>query len=261
MRRVSAANSGSARLNWNSGVPLRGGLGSAGPSSPKSLRRRSSDLFSISIPIESHRATGRNTPGLGSESAPVLPHSGWRSRHRRRSPAPSPQRDAVESSSFLFGEVLGNRPRLLRVRQSQPGQGRPRRRPATGMRSEGRVRGSPVRSSGLRGTGSGGAVTDSAVRTWTCPNDRSNFAFPDDTEVVTINIRGRFRSGQMADPDAALNILRQIIQDFAAFVAGGGTISEADTRANLIDKLLTQVCEWPERAITREETVASGRID
>jgi hypothetical protein len=65
----------------------------------------------------------------------------------------------------------------------------------------------------------------------------------------------------MADPDLALEALRDIIQQFAVFLASNGAVSEADTRANLIDKVLTQVCAWPEAAIKREEHVDRGYID
>ena len=70
------------------------------------------------------------------------------------------------------------------------------------------------------------------------------------------------RAGQfMTNPDSALSLLKQIIQEFAPFVAERGSVSEADTRVKLIDKILLQVCGWPENAIAREEHVDSGRID
>jgi predicted type IV restriction endonuclease len=65
----------------------------------------------------------------------------------------------------------------------------------------------------------------------------------------------------VASPDLALDALRKIAQDFATFLAGKGSVSEADTRANLIDKVLIQVLGWPESAVTREEHVDRGRID
>jgi|CZKX01.1.fsa_nt_gi hypothetical protein len=65
----------------------------------------------------------------------------------------------------------------------------------------------------------------------------------------------------MADPDLALEALRDIIQQFAVFLSSNGAVSEADTRANLIDKILIQVCAWPEAAIKREEHVDRGYID
>jgi hypothetical protein len=65
----------------------------------------------------------------------------------------------------------------------------------------------------------------------------------------------------MADPDLAFETLKTITDEFAAFLVGKGSISEADTRANLIDKVLVQVLGWPEAAITREEHVHVGYID
>ena len=65
----------------------------------------------------------------------------------------------------------------------------------------------------------------------------------------------------MNDPDDSLEVLRHTIQEFKTFVEGRGTVSEADTRSKLIDKVLVEVCGWPELAITREEHVESGYID
>ena len=65
----------------------------------------------------------------------------------------------------------------------------------------------------------------------------------------------------MAEPDSALTALKQIIQEFAAFVTDRNSVSEADTRVKLIDRVLVQVLGWPEEAITREEHVVSGFID
>ena len=65
----------------------------------------------------------------------------------------------------------------------------------------------------------------------------------------------------MADPDAALEALRAIAQEFASFIEGKGSVSEADTRVKLIDRVLVQVLEWPEAAITRESHVDRGYID
>ena len=65
----------------------------------------------------------------------------------------------------------------------------------------------------------------------------------------------------MGDPDSALQRLKQIEQEFAAFCAARGTVSEADTRAKLIDEILTEVCLWPEAKIAREERGDSGLID
>jgi predicted type IV restriction endonuclease len=63
------------------------------------------------------------------------------------------------------------------------------------------------------------------------------------------------------DPDTALQALGTIKQKFRSFLEEKGRSSEADTRVKLIDRILTDVCGWPESAINREEHVESGFID
>jgi len=65
----------------------------------------------------------------------------------------------------------------------------------------------------------------------------------------------------MVDPDAALSALQGIMAEFAHFLGTQGAASEADTRVKLIDRILTQICAWPEAALKREEHVESGFID
>jgi hypothetical protein len=65
----------------------------------------------------------------------------------------------------------------------------------------------------------------------------------------------------MDHPDVARARLRKIIDDFKVFCDGKGAISEADTRAKVITRVLTQVCLWPETEIIREETTDAGRLD
>lgn len=65
----------------------------------------------------------------------------------------------------------------------------------------------------------------------------------------------------MNEPDTALDNLRSIIRDFDAFVRFKGSVGEADTRVKLIDRILVEVCGWPEESITREKHVESGYID
>jgi hypothetical protein len=62
-------------------------------------------------------------------------------------------------------------------------------------------------------------------------------------------------------PDIALSALKTAIREFSEFVAAKGKASEADTRAKLVDKILIEVCGWPEHAIAREEKVHSGFTD
>jgi hypothetical protein len=66
----------------------------------------------------------------------------------------------------------------------------------------------------------------------------------------------------MNDPDEALTKLKQIGEEFAAFCKHAGEVSEADTRAKVIDQILTQVLGWPEAHLTREVHVREvGYID
>ena len=57
--------------------------------------------------------------------------------------------------------------------------------------------------------------------------------------------------------DQALANLTRIAQEFNVFCSLHGKVTEADTRANIIDKVLVDVCCWPERLIQREKYVAS----
>ncbi len=63
------------------------------------------------------------------------------------------------------------------------------------------------------------------------------------------------------DPDASLQLLKQIKTEFAAIVSARGDLNEADTRANLIDRILTQICGWPDADIQREVYTDRGYMD
>ena len=65
----------------------------------------------------------------------------------------------------------------------------------------------------------------------------------------------------MANPDIGREHLRQIIDEFKEFCAERGAVSEADTRAKVITRVLTQVCGWPENEIDRESVIDVGRMD
>jgi len=65
----------------------------------------------------------------------------------------------------------------------------------------------------------------------------------------------------MAGPDDALDKLRGIIDEFADFCTTKGRVSEADTRVKLVDRVLKEVCCWPEPAISREDRVEAGYMD
>jgi hypothetical protein len=61
--------------------------------------------------------------------------------------------------------------------------------------------------------------------------------------------------------DDAISALRNIQSEFAAFCAAHGQVSESDTRVKLIDRVLKDVCGWPESSITREEHTNRGYLD
>lgn len=65
----------------------------------------------------------------------------------------------------------------------------------------------------------------------------------------------------MADPDTGRKNLRGIIDEFKTFCDGRGTVSEADTRAKVITKVLRDVLFWPENEIDREPVSDIGRLD
>jgi hypothetical protein len=65
----------------------------------------------------------------------------------------------------------------------------------------------------------------------------------------------------LGNPDTAIAQIRIIAAEFSEFCSGRGSISEADTRVKLIDRVLTEVCLWPEGAIAREENATIGFID
>jgi hypothetical protein len=65
----------------------------------------------------------------------------------------------------------------------------------------------------------------------------------------------------MYDPDDALEKLRGIYEEFNEFCEKRGAVSEADTRAKVIDRILKEICFWPESEISREDKVHRGFID
>jgi len=65
----------------------------------------------------------------------------------------------------------------------------------------------------------------------------------------------------MLNPDTAIENLRKIKIDFKEFCRIHGKVTEADTRANIIDRILTQVCGWPSEAIKREPPTERGYMD
>jgi predicted type IV restriction endonuclease len=65
----------------------------------------------------------------------------------------------------------------------------------------------------------------------------------------------------MLKADVARDALLSIREDFKAFCEQHGQVTEADTRAQVIDRILTEVCGWPEGQIVREPHVDRGFMD
>lgn len=65
----------------------------------------------------------------------------------------------------------------------------------------------------------------------------------------------------MIDPDIALKILGEIYTDFGDFCKNRGQVTESDTRAKIIDRIIKEVLGWPESSIEREPPVHHGYID
>src|SRR5262245_2421601 len=61
--------------------------------------------------------------------------------------------------------------------------------------------------------------------------------------------------------DVALERLKNIEREFSDFIVAKGKASEADTRVKMIDRVLKEVCSWPEAEISREDHVQSGFTD
>lgn len=53
-------------------------------------------------------------------------------------------------------------------------------------------------------------------------------------------------------PDA-LERFRKVFKDFSSVSVDAGRITEADTRANILDRLIHEVLEWPRGSVSREK--------
>src|SRR5947207_3337039 len=62
-------------------------------------------------------------------------------------------------------------------------------------------------------------------------------------------------------PDEALAAFSVIYRDFGKFAQQRGRISEADTRANIIDRVIHDVLGWPRDAVRREVYSKAGYLD
>lgn len=65
----------------------------------------------------------------------------------------------------------------------------------------------------------------------------------------------------MTDADSGLDIISDISSSMGAFKSERGSVSEADTRAKIIDRVLKEVLQWPEECLSREDHVESGFTD
>ncbi|MDQ7839245.1 MAG: hypothetical protein RDU59_12225 [Thermodesulfobacteriota bacterium] len=65
----------------------------------------------------------------------------------------------------------------------------------------------------------------------------------------------------MIHPDDALAKLKGIREEFQEFCQLKGNVSEADTRAKIVDSILTECLGWPELSIQRERRVHEGYMD
>lgn len=63
------------------------------------------------------------------------------------------------------------------------------------------------------------------------------------------------------DADSGPEIFSEISSRTGAFKAERGRVSEADTRVKVVDRILTDVLQWPEDCLIREDHVESGFID
>jgi len=61
--------------------------------------------------------------------------------------------------------------------------------------------------------------------------------------------------------DEGIKRLEAITEEFNSFVSARGKASEADTRVKFIDRILKEVCRWPEADLSREDKVESGYTD
>jgi hypothetical protein len=65
----------------------------------------------------------------------------------------------------------------------------------------------------------------------------------------------------MIDPDQGLSVLSEIYTTFGDFCQKRGQVTEADTRAKVIDRILKEALGWPEDAFSREVPVHQGYLD
>jgi hypothetical protein len=57
------------------------------------------------------------------------------------------------------------------------------------------------------------------------------------------------------------DLVRALYKEFGTFCSGRGRVSEADTRANVLDRLLHEILLWPRESVHRETHVQPGFLD
>src|ERR1700689_4065636 len=68
----------------------------------------------------------------------------------------------------------------------------------------------------------------------------------------------RNRKSAANDP---LEKFKAIYTEFGSIGVNRGRITEADTRANILDRLIHEVLEWPREAVLRERYSKAGFLD
>ncbi len=91
------------------------------------------------------------------------------------------------------------------------------------------------------------------------PQTRRSSAAPD--ELNSFFLTSPSPEPDLAPPDNGIEELRSIQHEFQDFLTRVDAPSEADTRVKLIDRILVDVCGWPEAAIRRERHVHAGFLD
>src|SRR5438552_1693833 len=61
--------------------------------------------------------------------------------------------------------------------------------------------------------------------------------------------------------DTGPDLVNSIYRDFGTFCQHRGRVSEADTRANILDRLLHEILLWPRETVHRETFVHPGFLD
>jgi hypothetical protein len=65
----------------------------------------------------------------------------------------------------------------------------------------------------------------------------------------------------MLDPDDAYTNIAEIFTQFGKFCQHRGRVNEANTRAQIIDRILIEALGWPKEFISREEPITNGYMD